>query len=74
MQAILDFLGSIGGAIVAAFDFLVSLIMDLVYLVQITGKMLAQIPLYFSWMPPAISAIVITAVTIAVLYKILGRD
>lgn len=74
MQAILDFLGSIGEAIVAAFDFLVSLIMDLVYLVQLTGKMLTQIPLYFAWLPPGLTALLVSAITIAVLFKILGRD
>lgn len=74
MQAILDFLGSIGEAIVAAFDFLVSLIMDLVYLVQLTGKMLAQVPMYFAWLPPGMTALLISAITIAVLFKIIGRD
>lgn len=74
MQALISFVEGIGSAITAFFDFVFSLISDIVYLVQLTGRMLAQIPGYFSWLPAPVLAVLVTAVTIAVLYKVLGRE
>lgn len=51
MDALLQFIEGIGSAITAFFDFLFSLVGDLVYLVQLTGKFLVAIPGYFSWLP-----------------------
>lgn len=74
MQALVSFVEGIGSAIGAFFGFVASLISDIVYLVQLTGRMLAQIPGYFSWLPAPVLAVLVTAVTIAVLYKVLGRE
>lgn len=40
MQAIVDFLSSIGSAILAGIDFVVSFFEDLVYIIQLTGRFL----------------------------------
>lgn len=74
MDAILQFFGGIADAVGAAFDFLVGLISDLVYLVQLTGKFLAQIPVYFSWLPAELLTLIVLIFTIVVLYKVLGRE
>lgn len=74
MDAVISFFKGIGQAITSAFDFVVSLVSDIVYLVQITGKFLTQLPSYFSWMPAEISALLLVLFTIVVLYKILGRE
>lgn len=74
MDAIIKFFTGIADAVTAAFDFLFSFIADLVYLVQLTGKFLVQIPLYFSWLPGELLALVILIFTIVVLYKVLGRE
>lgn len=74
LDAILSFLGGIAEAVTGFFDFLFSLLSDLVYLVQLTGKMLSQIPSFFSWLPAPVLAIIVTTVTIAVLLKVIGRD
>lgn len=74
MSALVSFFKGIGEAIVAAFDFLISFISDIVYMIQLTGKFLAQIPSYFSWMPTQISALLLVLFSIVVIYKILGRE
>lgn len=74
MKTLIAFVEGIGAAIVGFFDFVFSLIQDIVYLVQLTGRMLAQIPRYFAFLPPPVLAVIVTAVTIAVLYKVLGRE
>lgn len=74
MDAIIGFLRGIGDAVVGAFDFLVSFIGDIVYLVQLTGKFLVQIPAYFSWLPAPVLTLIVTILTVVVLYKVLGRE
>lgn len=74
MNAIVTFLEGIGSGIEGFFRFVASLAGDIVYLVQLTGKMLVTMPSFLSWLPPQVSGLLITAITIAVLYKVLGRD
>lgn len=40
---------------------------DLVYLVGLTGKFLAQIPAYFSWLPPQLVTLLVTIFAIIVI-------
>lgn len=74
MKSVLSFLGGIAEAVTGFFAFLGSLLRDLVYLVQLTGKMLAQIPSFFAWLPAPVLALLVTIITIAVLLKVIGRD
>lgn len=74
MDALISFFQGIGNAITSAFDFLVSLISDIIYMIQLTGKFLVQLPRYFSWMPAEISASLLILFAIVVVYKILGRE
>lgn len=74
MDAIIQFFQGIGTAITSLFDFLFSMVSDLVYLIGLTGKFLAQIPKYFSWLPPQLLSILVSIFAIVVLYKIFGRE
>lgn len=74
MQAIVDFLSSIGSAILAGIDFVVSFFEDLVYIIQLTGRFLAQLPSFFSWLPAPVVSVLLTTFAIVVVYKIAGRD
>lgn len=74
MDAIAKFFEAIGDAIIAAFDFLISFFGDLVYAIQLLGKVVISLPSYFSWLPSSISSLLITLLGIAVIYKILGRE
>lgn len=74
MSALISFFQGIGRAITGAFDFVVSLFSDIIYMIQLTGKFLAQLPTYFSWMPAEISGLIMLLFAIVVIYKILGRE
>lgn len=74
MQAIVDFLSSIGSAILAGIDFVVSFFEDLVYIIQLTGRFLTQLPSFFSWLPTPVVSGLLTTFAIVVVYKIAGRD
>lgn len=73
MNAIISFLGGLGTAISGIFDFLLDIVFDLVYVVQLLGRFLGMIPTFFGWLPPELLAIVAAALSIAVIFKILGR-
>lgn len=74
MDGLIAFFEGIGNAIVSAFQFLISLVADIVYMIQLTGKFLAQIPSYFSWIPAEITALLVVLFSVVVIYKILGRE
>lgn len=74
MQAILDFLKSIMDTITFLIDFVISLIGDIVYLIQLTAQFLINIPVYFAWLPSEYLSIIVALFGIVVVYKILGRE
>lgn len=74
MDAIVSFFTGLGNAIVSAFDYVISFFSDLVYVIQLLGKVVLSIPSYFSWLPGGVSALLITLFAIVVIYKILGRE
>lgn len=74
MQTIVDFLASIGNVIVTAYEFLVDTINGLVYVVRILYYFVSNVPLYFDWLPSEFVTIVVMIFSVAVVYKILGRE
>lgn len=74
MQTIVDFLSSIGNVIVTAYEFLVDTINGIVYVVRILAYFVSNIPYYFEWLPTEFVTIVVMIFSIAVVYKILGRE
>lgn len=73
MNAILSFLEGIGSAISGAFGFLLDLVLDIVYVVRLLGRILKLIPTFLSWLPPPILVILTAAISVAVIFKIIGR-
>lgn len=74
MGAIIDFFTGVADLLTGAIEFLISIISDIVYLIQLTGKAVASIPSYFAWLPPEVLALLLSIFAIVVLYKILGRE
>lgn len=74
MDAVISFFKGIGNAIIAVFDFIISFFQDLIYMIQLLGKFLAQLPSYFSWLPSEILGSLLLLFSIVVIYKILGRE
>lgn len=74
MQAIINFFSGIVDAVSAALDFLIGIVKDLVYVIQLTGKFLLQLPSYFSFLPSQLVSMVLLIFSIVVIYKILGRE
>lgn len=73
MGVIADFLSLIGEALIGIIDFIVSFVMDLVYIVQFIGYILIQIPSFFAWLPPTLSVLLVLGVSAAAIMRIAGR-
>lgn len=74
MKALVEFIKGIAEGVSAAIDFLFGIIQDLVYMVQLLGQFILDIPAYLSWLPSAVVAIFITIFSIVVIYKVIGRE
>lgn len=74
MQAIIDFLVSIGKIILGLVDFVYGLICDMVYVVQLTTRAVAAIPALFAILPGACVTLIVAIFAVVVIYKILGRE
>ena len=55
-------------------DFLVGIIMDLLYVVGLLGSLLVKLPDMIGWLPSACITLTVTIFSIVVIYKILGRE
>lgn len=73
MGAIADFLSMIGEMLLGLIDFIVSFVMDLVYIVQFIGYILIQVPSFFVWLPSTLSVILVLGISAAAIMKIAGR-
>lgn len=73
MQTILDFIELIGSLLTGTIQFLVNLVLDIVYVVQLGVEMLTSIPTYFAWLPAPILGLLVTLLTVAVILKVAGR-
>ena len=74
MGAIADFLALIGEVITGIIDFVITFVTDLVYIIQVIGSVLAQIPSFLTWFPAQLSTILVLGISIAAIFKIAGRS
>lgn len=74
MTAIISFIEGIAAGVQAAVEFLLSMIQDVAYVVELTAKFVLQIPTYLSFLPAPVVALVVSIFAVVVIYKILGRE
>lgn len=74
MQAVIDFFALIGSVITTAIDFIIGLVKDLFFVIQLLANMLANIDTYISFLPRAAAGTIVLIFTVAMIFKIAGRD
>lgn len=74
MQAILDWFASVSDTISSVIDYFVGVIEDLVEMAIMLGYAAADIPSILSFLPSPIVTILVSFLTAAILYKVLGRE
>lgn len=55
-------------------DFVIGIFEDLLFLIQLLGNFLANLPTYLGFLPSAVVTAALTIFSVAVIFKILGRD
>lgn len=74
MFAFFDTLAQIAEGIVNAVKFVIELVGDIIYAVQLVGESATKIPDYLSFLPPAFVTILLVIFGVVVVYKIIGRE
>ena len=74
MDAIINFFSSIGEVITSIFSLVWSFIQDLVQIILMLSKFLVEIPGFIAWLPDPLPFLLLSIFTIAVVYKIAGRE
>lgn len=74
MDAILGFFSGVADLAVGAFDFLLGIIRDLLYIVQMTARAVSAIPGLFRLLPASCLTVIVGIFGVVVIYKILGRE
>lgn len=74
MQALITFFEGIADAITSAFSFLISIVEDIVYFIGVLGWTIAQVPVYLSWLPGSLLALLTILITVVVVCRVIGRD
>lgn len=74
MEAILEFLRLILEFVWSWIDYCLGFMSDLAFIVMLTGRYLLHLPQYFFWLPSELLTILLTTLTIVVIYKVIGRE
>lgn len=74
MSALVDFFASLGNVIVSLVEFVFKFIKDLFYIIELLGNTLLALPSMIGWLPSACISLAITAFSIVVIYKVMGRE
>lgn len=74
MNAIIGFFTGLADLLGGAFEFLLSLVSDIVYTASLIVKAVASLPGFFTWLPPPVLALVITIFGVVAIYKLIGRE
>ena len=74
MQAIIDFFTTLGSVIVSVVEFVIKFFKDLIYVIGLLGNMILSLPAMIGWLPSVCISLTVTAFSIVVIYKIMGRE
>lgn len=74
LDSIFNILKQIGDFFTSVGQFIVKLFNDLVYVIELVGDTVADIPKYLGWLPSELLALLLPIFAIVVVYKVLGRD
>lgn len=67
IHSILDFLGLF-------WTYAIEIGREMLFVVELLGTFFVHIPAYFSWLPGSLVSVLITLISIVIVYKVLGRE
>jgi len=74
MQGLIDLFKGLADIISALVNFVIGIVMDLLYVISLLGSLILKIPDMIGWLPSACITLVGTTFAIVLIYKILGRE
>lgn len=74
MQALLDFLTTLGQIINSGIFYIIGLIADIIEMIGVLALAALQLPQILGFLPSQIVALLAVFLTAAILYKVLGRE
>lgn len=74
MQALIDFFVSFGNVVSSVFEFIIKFFKDLIYIIGLLGNLIVSLHSMIGWLPSACISLTVTAFSIVVIYKIMGRE
>lgn len=74
LTTIKDILFGIWDFITGIFEFLTSTILELAHVAGFLARAVASIPSYLGFFPAAFGSLLLVLVSVAVIYKLLGRE
>lgn len=74
MESIFKVFESIGGAIQAILDFVVKFVQDLIFAIKLLAELAPQLPAWYTWFPPVLWYTFGCCISLAIVYKIAGRE
>lgn len=74
LQQIFDVLGNIVSFITGIVDFVLDFIRDLGYIISTISLVAGNFTTYISWLPAGMVIMIGILISIAVIYKVAGRD
>lgn len=69
-----DILSSIVDTLLMIINFIIRFVQEFIYVIKLTGSVLSSTVSYFYFLPAVVSAMLISLITIAIVYKIAGRS
>lgn len=70
----ISILTSIFDFLVNIFNFIVHIVQEIIFVIKTTAAVLSSLGNFFFFLPVTVSAILISLITLAIAYKIAGRD
>lgn len=74
MQAIFDLFTGFIDLVTFIVEYVIGMIEDIVYMVQLLGDIVLELPNYLGWLPTVVVTNFMLIISIVVIYKIIGRE
>lgn len=74
MQNLINIFTSFFDILKGIVDFIIGFFRDIVYIIKTLGDFIIKAPLMFGFLPPAVLGLFLVALSVVVIYKVVGRD
>lgn len=74
MAGIIEFFEGLSNIVSTVVNFVVTLFTDFVFVLKLIFTTVTNIAGYFYWLPSTLITLLLTGISVVVIYKVIGRD